>query len=202
MKTYGPEGWDEQQATLPTHGYAFHQCSPVTSAVAVVPGWHLEVAGGPGSSSSPTQLPKCRLSSQPHHPRKRRRIGAATPSSHQPIRHLDRGGNTSLSHKNLMCMRRFTVASPPCRMQEYSCLRWFTVAFFPRPHPVSPSGLGWGRHHLPSACEVALHAVVHGGITFLSRVLGSLGTLGHAGSWWRASQIPTRLLGPCGVLFA
>ena len=97
MKTYGPEGWDEQQATLPTHGYAFHQCSPVTSAVAVVPGWLLEVAGGPGSSSSPTQLPKCRLSSQPHHPRKRRRIGAATPSSHQPIRHLDRGGNTSLS---------------------------------------------------------------------------------------------------------
>jgi len=112
LKTYGPEGWDEQQATLPTHGYAFHQCSPVTSAVAVVPGWLLEVAGGPGSSSSPTQLPKCRLSSQPHHPRKRRRIGAATPSSHQPIRHLDRGGNTSLSHKNLMCMRRFTVASP------------------------------------------------------------------------------------------
>ena len=138
LKTYGPEGWDEQQATLPTHGYAFHQCSPVTSAVAVVPGWLLEVAGGPGSSSSPTQLPKCRLSSQPHHPRKRRRIGAATPSSHQPIRHLDRGGNTSLSHKNLMCMRRFTVASPPCRMQEYSCMRWFTVAFFLRPHPVSP----------------------------------------------------------------
>ncbi len=118
LKTYGPEGWDEQQATLPTHGYAFHQCSPVTSAVAVVPGWLLEVAGGTGSSSLPTQLPKCRLSSQPHHPRKRRRIGAATPSSHQPIRHLDRGGNTSLSHKNLMCMRRFTVASPPCRMQD------------------------------------------------------------------------------------